>query len=219
MNLHNHNPLPLPIEKLGLSVDVAGLRKKLEDHPEYFGGLKYRSTLGMDDMRDIWLRFNDITPFLAKGSIEGLVDEHDSIWYPIIDQLLEVKKIAFEIMAHVNGERLGGILISKLKPGVHIPSHRDWGWHANYYTKFFVPIKNAPGATFNFDAQADAPDFAPKGYPIGADVDFVSTIVKPKPGEVYEFNNQMTHGVTNNSLKDRIAMIICIKYEGQMNHV
>jgi len=149
---------------------------------------------------------------LPKDRIEGLVDEHDSIWYPIINKLPEIKRIAFEIMHHVNGERLGGILISKLAPGINIPNHRDWGWHAEYYNKYFVPIKNANGATFDFNSSIDnAPDFAPKGWQHGNCAEFETTIINPKPGEIYEFCNQLTHGVTNNSLEDRIAMIICIK--------
>jgi len=69
VNLNKHVvPLRKPIVKLDINADVAGLRSKLEKHPEYFGELRYRSVLGMDDMKDIWVRFNDIAPFVAKGS-------------------------------------------------------------------------------------------------------------------------------------------------------
>lgn len=206
--------LPTPIAKLDLTVDVESLRKKLEDHPEYFGMFAQRAIHGMEEMKDIWVRFNDIQPYIDKGSLGGFVDEHDSIWYPIVDELPEVKDIAFSLMSKVRGERLGGILITKVAPGIGVPNHRDWGWHAEYYRKYYIPVKNKPGARFNFDSSVDdAPDFSPPGHKPGERLKFKSTTVCPTPGEVFEFDNSLTHGVTNTSNEDRIALIICIRTE------
>jgi len=65
----------------------------------------------------------------------------------------------------------------------------DSGWHAEHYDKYYVPILNHPGATFNF----------PDGY------------IDPLDGEVYWFRNDVPHSVTNASDSDRIAMIVCVE--------
>jgi len=92
-------------------------------------------------------------------------------------------------MAMVRGERLGGVLITRLPPGGKIYPHADAGWHAAYYDKYFVPVQNKAGATFGF----------------------IDGDINPSIGDVWKFNNSVPHWVNNDSDEDRIAMIICIK--------
>ena len=94
-----------------------------------------------------------------------------------------------ELMTIVSGERLGGVLITKIPPGGEIKPHVDAGWHAEYYEKYYVPIKNEKGAKFHFE----------------------DAVLEPKQGEVWNFDNSKLHWVTNGSAEDRIAMIICIR--------
>jgi hypothetical protein len=91
----------------------------------------------------------------------------------------------------VDGERLGGILITKLPAGGHIARHTDAGWHAQYYDKFYVPILNHKGSVFGFD----------------------DGIIEPELGEAWWFDNSNPHWVDNKSDCDRIAMIVCIRTE------
>ena len=51
-----------------------------------------------------------------------------------------------------------------------------------------------------------------KGLP---DDPFNEVIMCPMEGEVIWFNNSYPHAVTNDSDKDRIGMIVCIKIEGE----
>jgi len=145
------------------------------------------------EMEDIWVRFNDIKPYEESGDFSGFVEEHDSVWYPAYYMLPEVKDIIFKIMRAVNGERLGGILITKLPPGGKIHPHTDAGWHAEYYDKFYIPVENYPGATFEFE----------------------TGVIDPELGEVYQFDNSQLHWVNNETNHDRIAMVVCIRHEGQ----
>jgi hypothetical protein len=92
-------------------------------------------------------------------------------------------------MSMVNGERLGGVLITRLPPGGEITAHTDGGWHAEYYNKYYVPIKNLAGSIFGF----------------------IDGVIDPNIGEVWKFDNSVPHWVKNNSSEERIAMIICIK--------
>ncbi len=135
------------------------------------------------EMTDIWVRY-------GKANLHA---EHESEWYPSSKVLPSVKDLAFALMTAVKGERLGGILITKLPAGGKIAPHIDSGWHANYYDKFYIPVKNEPGCIFGFES---------------------GNIVDAVPGECYYFNNHVPHWVENNSSEERIALIICIRSEG-----
>jgi hypothetical protein len=115
---------------------------------------------------------------------------HDSVWYPECD-VLPVRDIVYPLMAAVRGERLGGVLITRIPPGQQCKPHTDPGWHARYYDKFAVQIKSAPGQCFHFHGESLAAE----------------------PGEVYWFDNAHTHWVTNDSTEERITLIVCIKTE------
>jgi len=180
--------------KLSLLVDVQPLKAALEKHSYLFGQYNQRAEAPGSphaEMEDIWIRFNDVAPFLESGDFSGFSDEHDSTWYDSYYQLPEVKKIIFDVMTEVDGERLGGILITKLPPGGKIAKHVDGNWHAAYYDKYYVPIKNINGSIFGFN----------------------DGIIDPEEGEVYWFDNSQPHWVENNTNEDRIAMIICIKID------
>lgn len=173
--------------QLASGIDVAPLCAALNAQPELFGQHKHRAEYAGSPhtaMSDIWVRYNAYENFGPAFN-----DEHDSVWYPVIDHLPQIKPIVFELMAAVQGERLGGILITKIPPGGGIGPHIDGGWHAGYYDKFFVPIQSAQGALFRF----------PEGD------------IAAQPGDCYWFDNSVTHSVENNSTQDRIAMIVCIK--------
>jgi len=172
--------------RIGLTVDTELLKEQLFYKP-YLWDKNNARRMGPGsphvEMRDIWIR--------ANKNPEGTdyTKEHDSEWYPAFQALPACRQIIFDVMAAVDGERLGDILITKLPPGGKIHPHVDGGWHAKYYQKFYVPIKNAPGATFNFE----------------------DGIIEPDEGDVYYFENDKLHWVENKSQQDRIAMIICIR--------
>ena len=168
-------------------IDVDALRLSLESNKELFGQHKERAVTYDSPhtaMSDIWVRYNDIAHIGPTFN-----DAHDSVWYPAYSAIPELKPIIFGLMKFVSGERLGGVLITKLPPGGEIATHVDRGWHADYYEKFYISIKNEPGAVFRF----------PDGD------------IKAVAGDVYWFDNSVPHSVVNHSAEDRIALIVCIK--------
>lgn len=178
--------------KIDLSVNPNPLAMALRENPGLYGRFDLRSQGDSPhrEMTDIWLRTNDVEPFYAKGSMVGFADEHDSVWYQEYYRLPEAKKLIFEVMAAVNGERLGAVLITKLPPGGKIYPHTDDSWHALYYAdKYYIPIENHVGATFNFE----------------------DSQIKPKLGEVYHIDNSKLHWVNNDTQYDRVAMVICVR--------
>lgn len=137
------------------------------------------------EMTDIWARFGDV----SHGDYSILGKEHDAVWYPSASVIPNIKRICFDLMAAVDGERLGGVLITKLPPGGSIRPHSDSGWHAEYYEKFYVAVKAPEGCEFSFEHDT----------------------IRAKDGDCYWFRNDVTHWVTNHTDSDRIAMIVCIK--------
>ena len=175
--------------KIADDFDVQPLRESLGKHPELFGQHLQRAQMYLSPhsaMKDIWVRYNDIAKYTDLSTFN---DEHDSVWYPAAQDIPEVKALCYRLMALVKGERLGGVLITKVPPGGRIEPHTDAGWHAEYYSKFYIPIQNEEGASFGF---ADG-------------------VIRPKLGEVWCFDNSVPHWVTNDSDQDRLSLIVCIR--------
>jgi hypothetical protein len=177
--------------KIAENINVLPLQIALIRQPSLFG----RRTARKDgyegsphlSMTDIWVRYNHWDN-LSKG-MDAFNGEHDSVWYPEAAYIPEVRPICMHLMAITSGERLGGVLITKVPPGGKIAPHVDRGWHAEYYDKYYVPIQNDEGAVFGFE----------------------DGVIRPQLGEAYWFYNGNSHWVENNSQRDRIALIVCIR--------
>ena len=132
----------------GFNVEI--IKQHLVANPQLFSKYvnRLKATGPHRDSDDIWVRYGDFD----KYGDDVFVNEHDSVWYPVLLEIPTVADIAFELMSMVRGERLGGVLITKIPPGGKIYPHTDLdGWHPNYYDKFYVPILNKDGAVFGFD--------------------------------------------------------------------
>lgn len=173
------------IRKIADGVNVGPLLWALQSHPELWDQITSR-TESPDSphhgVSDIWVRYGE--PGIDRNA------EHDSIWYPSAD-VLPVRELALPLMAAVGGERLGGVLVTKIPPGGRVRPHADPGWHAGYYDKYAVQIQSHPLQSFNFEGES----------------------LVSRPGDVYWFDNQHTHWVTNDSDQDRITLIVCIRAE------
>lgn len=143
------------------------------------------------DVSDIWVRYNAFAN-LAK-SPSTFNDPHIPVWYPAWQALPELRPIVFDLMARLQGEVLGGILITKVPAGKSVHPHIDRGWHVEYYDKFYVQIQGSEGCEFCCDDEGKIERFT------------------PKTGQVYLFDNRMLHWVDNKSDIDRITLIVCIR--------
>jgi hypothetical protein len=167
------------------NVNVASIMLELKNNPQLWNMHNFRTQAessphhGLDD---IWVRYQK-----EDGAVAA---PHESIWYPESEFLPSVKALAYEIMHMVKGERLGGILITRIPPGKMCKPHTDSGsWHAEYYDKYAVQIESNCLQAFHFEGESFC----------------------AKPGDVYWFDNQYEHWVTNESNEDRITLIICIR--------
>ena len=175
-----------PIALLMRGVDVRPMQDALKAHPELWDRNQERTSPEDSPhcgLSDIWVRYADQATMKEDGS-------HDSIWYPPAD-VLPVKELVFPLMQAVQGTRLGGILITRIKPGQICRPHTDPGWHARYYDKFAIQIEASEGQAFHF-----------RGHSLAT-----------MPGDLFWFDNSHEHWVTNDSQSDRITMIACIRVE------
>lgn len=170
------------IKTIASGINVAPMLWALQANPQLWNqhGMRTKPADSPHrDVDDIWVRYQR----------EPLTNEpHESEWYAAAD-VLPVRDYVFPLMTMVDGERLGGVLITRIPAGKQCFPHVDNGWHARYYRKFAIQIQSAPGQAFCF----------------------VDDRLESMPGDVYEFDNSYIHWVENPTQFDRITMIVCIK--------
>lgn len=176
----------MKIQRLDSGLDVAPIYWALLQHPQLWNQHDSRTadqTSPHHGLDDIWARFGD--PARAEDG-----SPHDAFWYPAADTL-GVKPMCLDIMRAVGGVELGGVLITRIPAGASCKPHTDPGWHARRYQKFAVQIAAAPGQRFHFEDES----------------------LESKPGDLFWFDNQHTHWVTNDTPYERVTMIVCIRKE------
>lgn len=141
---------------------------------------------------DIWVRFNAYEN-LDPDNYAAFSDEHLPDWYPAWEKLPALKPLVFGLMALAQGEMLGGVLITKVKPGGAVEPHKDSSWHVDFYRKFYVSLQSEDGAMF--------------GCKDGDDIEEL----RPMTGECWLFDNRKTHWVQNTGAYDRVTLIVCIR--------
>lgn len=180
------------------TADVNPLMLNIKRHPELWREDTYLRDYPQGpfgEIESIMLRFPEKRVFEQEEELEkykrgeSQFDQHESIDYPAFGVLTEARPIVFGLMALVQGERLGRVMINKIAPGGRIYPHEDSPEHTAYYTRFHVVLQSAPGCYIRAgDEQMDM-----------------------KAGDVFWFNNKLNHEVVNNSACDRISMVIDIK--------
>lgn len=178
------------ISRIGLTLDVSDILAQLDAHPEAWNRHRPRTeTYGTphSGVSDIWVRYNDWSNF--KGDLAAFNGPHVPVWYPVIKDIPAARLLCLELLEHLGGGRLGGVLITRIPPGGEVAPHIDRGWHADHYQKYAIQVKGNKEQTFWFeDAQ-----------------------LHPETGDVYTFDNSRTHAVWNPSHEERITLIVCIR--------
>lgn len=175
-----------PIRSLGVAFDISALNSQIAANPSVWNRHTTRLYSAHSGLSDIWVRYNAWENFTDPQAFNG---PHESVWYPVLAEIPAVKPLVLDVMRCVEGERLGGVLITKIPAGGECKPHRDGGWHATYYEKFAVQLASASGQAFCFE----------------------NARLSAVPGELYTFDNSQTHFVINNSDQDRMTLIICIR--------
>jgi len=173
------------IERLAQGINVSPMLWALQSHPELWNVNPRRT----EDPRSPHHGISDIWVRYADPAVDDS-KPHDSVWLPAAE-VLPVRELVFPLFNAVRGTKLGGILITHIPPGREVKPHVDTEWHAKHYQKFAIQIQSAPGQMFCFEDEE----------------------LEAMPGDVYTFDNQFKHWVTNQTNYDRITLIACIRKE------
>lgn len=171
---------------LAANVDTIPLLNAIMRDPALWNQNTLRTThpgTAHSKVDDIWLRFNE------TDDPEAVVDDKDCVNYPAWWALPQARPLIFNLMARVEGERLGRVLVTRLRPGAKIDAHVDGGAPATYYDRFHIVLSSAPGCLFRAGDET----------------------VHMGTGQVWWFDNTKEHEVINNSVDDRIHMIVDIR--------
>lgn len=150
------------------------------------------------DVDDIMLRYNAWSE--SDDYLDKVCSSLVMVDYPAWYKLPPAQVFVYFLLQKVGGLHLGRVMISRLKPGGIIPPHSDRidaaeaafpdrVPPATYFERYHVCLQSGPGSIFMCEEEQ----------------------VTMLPGEVWWFNNQLIHGVVNNSADDRIHLIIDIR--------
>lgn len=170
--------------------DVSRLQDELVNQPDLWDGIRLRTSHPQSPHRevsDIWVRYNPIENF--HGDMQAFNDAHTPQWYPVATQLPDAVRIAEELKQQVSGLDLGAVLITKIPAGKQVYPHIDQGWHARTFEKFAVQVKGNSEQAFHFQNES----------------------LVTHDGDLFWFENQYPHWVSNPSCEDRITLIVCIR--------
>ncbi len=147
------------------------------------------------EIESIMLRFPEKRVFEQQEEVEAykrgehFFDQHECIDYPAYSILGEARNLVMALMAYVQGERLGRVMINKIAPGGRIYPHADTPEHTDYYTRFHIVLQSGAGCFIRAGDEQ----------------------LEMRGGDVFWFNNKLEHEVVNNSYTDRISMVVDIK--------
>lgn len=139
-----------------------------------------------EDVETIFLRFPpaSVTEMEREGK-----DQHECLWMDGALHLPAARPLIFSLMTTVEGERLGRVMINRIRPGGRIFPHADTPAHARYWDRFHYVAQSSPGVVFRVGDEQ----------------------VHMQTGECWWFQNLLEHEVINNSAEDRIHLVIDIR--------
>ncbi len=181
------------IKKIGEYADISDIQNELANAPDLWDSFRYRTHDQRSphrDTQDIWVRYNHFRHYDQSNPL-AFNNEHESVWWPTVHYLPGVFVVANMMAAYYQG-KLGGVFVTKIPPGKCVYPHVDFGWHAGYYNKKI-------------------------GISVNADESQAFHVLNEKlithPGDIFEFDNSVTHWVSNDSDEPRITVICAIRTE------
>jgi aspartyl/asparaginyl beta-hydroxylase len=171
-------------------LDVAPILAELADVPEWglYAERKEREGTAHGDTTDLWCRF------FARETLKEPADYNrpgQCVFYPVWDRLPSIHPVVWGLMASQRSVELGGILVTRLRPGGRILRHSDRGaWHAERYNcKCYVVLQ--ANARCVVECDGDEQVF--------------------REGEIFELDNLRQHSMENGGTTPRTTLIITMR--------
>ena len=139
-------------------------------------------------MTDIWVRFR---PARDIVDLDSHREEYRCVFWPAWRELPALRPLVFAMMSRVSAVELGSILITRLPPGGEILTHSDrGGWAPEFYnTKCHLTLAGSSRSTCDGET------------------------VAMSQGEVWTFDNLLSHSIANAGDCDRIVCIVSMRCE------
>ena len=123
---------------------------------------------------------------------QGLVEVHNDIrcgWYETAHAFPATRVLVEDLAASIGATEIGRVIITKLASGATIKPHIDEGDAAEYYDRYHFCVQGEPGSVFIVEQQSQ----------------------QMRAGEFWWVNNRKVHSVINNSIDDRIHIVMDFK--------
>lgn len=143
---------------------------------------------------DIWLRYREPEELTGTGAF---MEPHFAVWYPEAEFVPEARRLTMGLAALMQATAVGGVMLTRIPAGGTVQPHHDRGsWHAETFNcKLYIPIETNPDVV-NFCGDGDT-----------------SESVVMESGDVWRFDNLVTHSVENRGETDRVTLIVCLRVE------
>lgn len=171
-------------KKLFEGVDITPLLQKLNSLPELWGVDTIRQTYPgsmHQDTECIFIRGPESFSFEKYMFDTGA---YDFPAYRLLEE--ELNPILNRLLEATECTQLGRVLIVKLLPQGVVDEHIDEGLYAEHYSRFHIGLVCPEGSTLTVEGEPEH---------IGA-------------GEGWWFNHRKSHTAENNSVEDRIHIIV-----------
>lgn len=174
----------------GFKVDE--LNHSLARHPELWNEHRFRTTFKGTphvDVDDILIKFT--AP--ENCTIDRVVDDTLPVWYyNAFKKLPELKDIILNLMRYTKAYQLERVIITRIRPGGIILAHADKEGdyvQASDIARYHIVLQGLPGSNFTCGSET----------------------VNMRTGEIWWFNAHEVHSVVNNSVDDRIHLLVDVR--------
>lgn len=181
-------------QRIAQGVEVATLLHALQYQPELWGMQRGAMQPAHAGVEDIVLRWDTAEVEPPEGILPPANLLCSSTY--VLKHLPQARRLALALMAQVEGEQLGRMVLTRSQPGVNVALHSDIGMGpsilqdpAFHYERYHIVLQSQPGCVFK----------------CGDEAVFMAT------GEAWWFDNTQEHEVINNSGAERIHLIIDIR--------
>jgi len=175
--------------RLAFGVNVTPLMTQIARQPGLWKADTYLRDYPQGPFEDVETIFIRFPPASVTEMERDAKDQHECVWMDGALHLSAWRALVFNLMATVEGERLGRVMINKIRPGGVIYPHADTPAHCAYYSRYHYVLHSSPGVKFRCGDE----------------------VVAMATGEAWYFNNALEHEVVNNSGDDRLHLIVDIK--------
>ena len=156
--------------RLMTQVDVSAALAEIEKQPALWKLVQVRQLYdgtAHADTETIVLRGPDTT--------DNIFDNLECFNFKVSDTLPATVKLIRDTVSFLNAREIGRIMLVRLDADGSIKPHVDEGAYARYYARFHLVVDSNPGCYFRCGEE----------------------LVHMAPGELWWFNHQIEHSVTN----------------------